>query len=286
MRDLLRRTALAPDGIARIVDGADVPLELDCARYRSPLIDASAHEALMRVPGVARYLLDSVEPALIAAESSAGEADLACFLHGPVRALDLLLRGLFTLRATAVRVGDAAVLICGQAAVGKSTLGAALALRGHAVLGENVVPVTADANGVSVWPSGGGVELWPPSAAQLRVGDHPSRPVRPVLAKRRYELGSAGSGTDRLALGLLVVLSLDRRLDTLAIRQVGVGRTAVQAVTAWQWHRRMIDALGLELANFDWLTNVAGAAPLIRLARPADGFTAGALAQAVESAVR
>ena len=74
-------------------------------------------------------------------------------------------RGTFTLHASAVAIGRAAVAIAGPKGAGKSTLAAALNARGHLLISDDVVAldVTHDA-APRVRPGPGNLNLWPDSA--------------------------------------------------------------------------------------------------------------------------
>ena len=72
--------------------------------------------------------------------------DVATYLLGPVLGLLLRLRGVTCLHASAVAFGEQAVAFVGSEGAGKSTTAAALALRGHAILSDDVVAL-AERNG-------------------------------------------------------------------------------------------------------------------------------------------
>ena len=109
---------------------AAVPTDLAKPLLRGPAIEANREEVLIRVPRVGRFLVRREPPVLVERAPGATDADLECFRDEPVAAAAALLRGDLPLRAASVSIGGRAVALCGPSASGKSTLAAALALRG------------------------------------------------------------------------------------------------------------------------------------------------------------
>lgn len=102
-----------PDGTARLRVAADLEFIV------------SADAARVRV-----WHRDGFDPLLVRAH-----------LYGSVLAILCFRRGLLPLHASCVRLGDVAVLFCGESGAGKSTLAAALARAGHAFLCDDVSAV-------------------------------------------------------------------------------------------------------------------------------------------------
>lgn len=102
---------------------------------------------LMRTPGVGRFLAAHGREVTFEPEAGVPAADCAVYLQGTMLAMLLNQRGGILLHASAVAAGGKAVLFCGDSGEGKSTLAAALSLRGHAVLGDDVCVVRFDAAG-------------------------------------------------------------------------------------------------------------------------------------------
>jgi hypothetical protein len=79
----------------------------------------------------------------------------------------LRLRGVTCLHASAVAFGENAVAFVGSEGAGKSTIAAALAQRGHAVLSDDVVPLTERNGSFFVHPAYPYLCLWPESVESL-----------------------------------------------------------------------------------------------------------------------
>ncbi len=125
------RAAAAPDVVIR---AGPVPEALPDASLRGPTWEIAGERFLLRIPGVARFLLSGGNEIRFEAAAGAGPADIAIFLLGTVFGILLHQRGQIVLHASAVRVAGKAVLFCGASGAGKSTLAAALAQRGFPVM--------------------------------------------------------------------------------------------------------------------------------------------------------
>ena len=93
--------------------------------------------------------------------------DAVTYLLGPVMGFVLRLRGVVCLHASAVALGDRAVLIAGAPEAGKSSTAAAFCRSGHAILSDDVAPIVEAAGVLCVQPSYPQLRLWPDSVAAL-----------------------------------------------------------------------------------------------------------------------
>ena len=92
---------------------------------------------------------------------------LATYLRGPVMGFILRRRGITALHASALSFCGRAIVLCGQSQSGKSTLAAALALRGTPVLCEDVTALKASVYSYHVQPGYAQVGLWPDAVENL-----------------------------------------------------------------------------------------------------------------------
>jgi hypothetical protein len=93
--------------------------------------------------------------------------DTATYLLGPVLGRLLRLRGVTCLHASAVVFGEQAVAFVGSEGAGKSTTAAALALRGHAILSDDVVALAERDESFFVHPAYPYLCLWPESVESI-----------------------------------------------------------------------------------------------------------------------
>jgi len=92
---------------------------------------------------------------------------LATYLRGPVMGFILRRRGITVLHASALSFCGRAIVLCGESQSGKSTMAAALALRGTPVLCEDVTALKLSAHSYYVEPGYAQVGLWPDAVENL-----------------------------------------------------------------------------------------------------------------------
>jgi hypothetical protein len=258
---------------------APVVARLPVAAYRGPLVEAAADRILLQVPPVGRFLVRPDGPVQVDRVYGASDADVTCFVGGSVGAAALLLRGVLTLRAAAVSVGGAGVLICGPPASGKSVLAAALAARGHAVLADRVGLARGAA--AVLHPVDPEVQLWPDAVRLLGLAPATGRVVRPVLTRRAFRLGPAARPVPlRLIVALAFGTVTAPRLDDLDGPGTAVHRLGL--LLGREWHGRLVDALGRAGDRFGWLAALAGADRMVRAWGHRDGWSPAELAARVE----
>jgi hypothetical protein len=118
--------------------------------------------------------------------------DAATYLLGSLFGFVLRLRGVSSLHASAVAIGDRSVSICGPAGSGKSTTAAAFAARGRPVLADDVVPLLERADGVYAHPAYPHLRLWPDVLPAL-YGSADLPPLTPGWDKRWRDLAADGA---------------------------------------------------------------------------------------------
>jgi len=93
--------------------------------------------------------------------------DLAVYLRGPALGFTLRLRGIISLHASAVALRNRAVLFCGSSESGKSTIAAALSLRGNRVLCDDIAAFNFRHGAIHIEPGYPRVCLWPDAVRGL-----------------------------------------------------------------------------------------------------------------------
>jgi len=95
--------------------------------------------------------------------------DLVLYLLGTCFAVLLQQRGRVVFHASAVAVGDRAMLFCGASGTGKSTMAAMLSERGYPLLNDDVCNLSPDADDrYAVYPDGRMLKLWARSVDHLQ----------------------------------------------------------------------------------------------------------------------
>lgn len=146
----------APDVFIRVnVDlGGDLP-----AATPEPVITANEYRFFM--PDVGAYRIVNGNEIVVSPASVAGQNELRLFLLGSAWGALCYQRGLFAVHASAVQVGDEAVLFCAFPGKGKSTMTAWLAARGHALVSDDLCCIELSLYGLPVvYPSSQRFRLW------------------------------------------------------------------------------------------------------------------------------
>jgi len=123
--------------------------------------------------------------------------EILAYLAGNMMSFVLRLHGYVCLHACAVAVDGRAVLLGGCQGAGKSTLAAAFAACGYAVLDDDVAALKADGDQILVYPGYPRIGLWPRSVEALlgpgknlpRVLPHEEKVYLP-LGRGRYKFSS------------------------------------------------------------------------------------------------
>jgi hypothetical protein len=198
-------------------------------------------------------------------ERGVSDEEIECFRDGPVAAARAVLEGQLPLRGAAVGVREAAVVILGHPAAGKSTLAAALAMRGHALLTDSLTIVSEGGDGgPAVSPASSKVVLWPDMARELDLDPAEGELVRRSLPSRAFALGSEPNA---LPVGAVVVLNAERPRRDPELSQLD-GQAKFAALLGLRWHLQVVEALELGPRQLEPMARLAGAAPFFRLRRP------------------
>jgi hypothetical protein len=196
--------------------------------------------------------------------------DAATYLLGPILGFVLRLRGVACLHASAVAVGNRAIVLLGPAGAGKSTTAAAFAGMGHPVLTDDVVAMTESAAGIMAQPAFPQIRLWPDAVALL-FGTADALPrLTPSWDKCALDLAQTAGRFRQQPLPIGAIYVLAERAPTPEPRVDGVhGREALMTLVANAYVSYLQDA-SMRSQEFDSLGRVAAAVPLRRVVPPAD----------------
>jgi hypothetical protein len=114
------------------------------------------------------------------------------YLVGPIFGLLLRLRGTVCLHASAVGIGDRAIVFVGAEGAGKSTTAAAFARQGFPVLSDDIVALVEREQQFHVLPAYTRINLWPDSVKLLYGSPDALPQIMPDWDKRCLKLGEDG----------------------------------------------------------------------------------------------
>jgi hypothetical protein len=175
-------------------------------------------------------------------------------------------RGLFTLHASAVAVGNGAVAFIGPKGAGKSTTAAALLRRGHGLVTDDVLALdVGQEEGVLAYPAFPQVKLWPASADELGYDAH-SLPRLSSEVDKRFLRSVKFVRQGTMPLTHIFLLHDGGDLVAERIR----GNSAFATLMAESYAPRFLGSTASTPALFETCRRVANRVPIYRLQRPKD----------------
>lgn len=252
--------------LGKVPDGLTDPV------HSTPFLQiAASGDCRLEIAAAGRYLVRGGREVLVQPAPNATMAEVSVFLLGSVIGLLCHQRGLFPLHASCVRIGGGAVAFCGPSGAGKSTMAAMLVRRGHSLLCDDITAVDPFASGgLRIYPAMPRLRLWRDSLEALDVAPDPLQRDRIELEKYVLPTNEIGGFLgEPLPLKAIFMLqpANSPKLDG-AFRMQPM--EAVAALTEHIYRRRQAYALGRKKDLFRDATKIAGAVPVMRLARQFD----------------
>ena len=234
----------------------------------------------MEVEDVARYLVSGGRD-MVVEPLGGGEDDVTAFFASTPFTVLLQQRGVLTLHAAAVQTDAGAVLLLGASGIGKSSLAAALAARGHPLLADDVTGVVAGADGRPLaLPAFSRQRLWLHTLDKMGWRDRARRRVRADVDK--YWLPAEDACTEPLPVSAAFVLAGGDRFGIEPVPPC----SAVWLLCMNTHRRRVMVALGQRRAHFQAVLAVARQVPVARVTRPWQPFLLDELADRVAAYLR
>lgn len=276
-----------PGAVERPVDAPDVlircgpvPAELADAHARGPTWQLGTNRMLLRVPGVACFLLSHGREIDVEMENALPPQEAAPFLVGTVFGMLLHLRGQIVLHASAVDVGGRAVLFCGGSGAGKSTLAAVLDQAGYPVVADDFCAIGFGSDGPVALPDGRQLKLWDHSIRQLALTASRGVAVRECLEK--FFVQPRHSSTDGLPVGAVYALREARPSQPTGISRPNlVDAGLLLRVNAYR--PLLVKRMGQKSEYFQAATAIAAQAGIFHLTRALDFAELPAVTAALEA---
>lgn len=178
------------------IEFGEVPEHLPEAIASGVRFDSAPGQLLLRVDGVARYLITDGQRIVIERDPAAGDDDIRVFLLGSAFGALLHQRQDLVLHGSAIDWDGEAVVFMGHSGVGKSTTATAFRRRGHAVLTDDLCVVRAGPDGrMYAYPGFPQCKLWLDSLEKLDFSPDELTRIRQQIEKRAVPLGEDFSTT-------------------------------------------------------------------------------------------
>ena len=256
--------AAAPDVTIR---RDSVPMTLDDAVAIGPNWQRADSRFLMRVPAIARFLLEDGQRIAFEAEDGAEPQDVAVFLSGSVFGVLLHQRNHIVLHSSAVLVGGKAVLFCGVSGAGKSTLAAALGERGYPLVADDQCAVELDDGVPRIHPDGRQMRLWENSIRELDLVARRGDAMRNRIQK--FYVDPVDASLDPVPVGAIYALAVLKPSRAAGIAQPNVV-DATKLLIANAYRPALIRKFDQRAAYFRGGTALAQHAGIFTLTRELD----------------
>ena len=251
-----------------------VPLALPGSIELDPDCFATSTEYLLRVRGVAHYLVSHGREIVVQPEDDALALDMRAYLLATIFVVLCHQRGLLPLHASAVLYSGCVVAFLAPSGQGKSSVAAHLARRGFQVVADDICLVEMQAGGpATVTPVAPWLKLWRASLQQLGQTADDLERVFSEDDKYRLPLQTTALEDQRYPIGKLVFL--ERRGETPnGSFQPEVEITEVPRIQALPMlmnltHQAyLLDAMDKREQNFVDCGRVVSQAAAYRLIRP------------------
>lgn len=235
-------------------------------------------EWLQEVDGIGRYYVkDGSE---IRVEPLGDEDDVRSFLFSSTLGALLHQRGLLTLHAGSVLIGDGAVMIAGPSTAGKSTTLAALVQRGFPLLADDKTAVESKDDRLRVLSGYPTMRLWQRAVEYLDLDPAGMPRLRGEMEKFLHR--SALFHPEAVPPRAFFLLRRSGSTNEVVVRRLGE-HEAFESVMNKTYRKACLQGLGLLEQQFRLASALCEQTPVYELTRPDDGNTIAEVADRVRS---
>lgn len=243
-----------------LIHTGHVAPELACRTGKGALFETGRSSLLLRLDGIARYLVTDGDQIVIDPAPETDEDSVQLFLLGSVFGALLHQRDLLPLHASAIDTPRGAVLFAGASGSGKSTLAGAFYKRGYRVLADEICALDGD----RVQPAFPRLTLWPDAVEGLGLWSDTVRQVRPNLKKFHVPLEPWAVHAPQ-PVHAIYILSMTNGADFAVSRLRGIEK--LQSLINHTFRRQFISGAESRTEYMRRITTSAGIVPIARLVR-------------------
>jgi len=246
--------------------------------------DSSPGKLLLRVDGVARYLITDGNRIVIERDPAAQDIDIRVFLLGSAFGALLHQRQDLVLHGSAIEWEGEAVIFMGVSGVGKSTTSTAFRKRGHPVLTDDLCVVRAGPNGrMLAYPGFPQSKLWLDSLEKLDFSPDSLSRIREKIEKRALPLGDEFSANP-LPIKKLYLLRSHNKEEFVLKPTEGPQKFNLLKNNTYRFG--YLAGIDGKTGHFKQALQLAQQAPLVIAIRPRQGFQLDEFVAALEADLR
>lgn len=261
-----------------------VPEHLPEAVASGVRFDSAPGKLLLRVDGVARYLITDGNRIVIERDPAAQDIDIRVFLLGSSFGALLHQRQDLVLHGSAIEWEGEAVVFMGVSGVGKSTTSTAFRKRGHPVLTDDLCVVRADGDGrMLAYPGFPQSKLWLDSLQKLDFSPESLTRIREKIEKRALPLGEDFC-SEPLPIKKLYLLRTHNKEEIKLTPSQGPQKFNVLKNNTYRFG--YLAGIDGKTGHFQQALQLAQQAPLSIAIRPREGFMLDEFVAALEADLR
>jgi hypothetical protein len=215
---------------------------------------------------VGTFLVRGGHEIIVDPASRVEERALRRFILGPALSVLLHQKGLLVFHASVIAFASGAVAFAARKGGGKSTMAAALHVRGHGMVADDIMALDAVGDCLMVRPGFPQVKLWPDAVEA--IGEDPASLPRlgPDLEKRVRPV-SQGFAVHPLPLRCVFVCSVGQELEIVPLRSAEALLSVMPHWYGALFRGALLPILGLE-THFRQCAHLVENIPVYHLQRP------------------
>ena len=245
------------------------PEFLENPKSEGVLYQAVPDRFLLRIDGIARYLVEGGSRIVIEPDLQATEDEIRFFLFGSPMGALLHQRNVFILHGSAIETDRGAVVFIGSSGAGKSAIAAAFLQRGYRVLTDEICTVTIDEKKqFVVQPGLAEIYLWRDVLKKLAYNPESLRRVRPGLQKYALASSEANPPQPPQPTPLRVIYHLEIFNELKVNLASTKPREKIQHLLARTYQEPFFQVLGDKTKRFERTTQIARNAEIKGVKRP------------------
>ena len=247
-----------------IVKSSSISDTLDSSNYNGINIECNQTEFLLKVPGVANFLIRNGNEVLIDAESEAELREIELFFMGSVLSVILMQRDIIPFHGSAFAKDDKAIIITGKSGAGKSSLLRYFITQGYKAITDDVCALSVINNKVMLRPSYPSSKIWSDVMDEFDLTKKEEHQIRPEIEKYAVSL-TENFANKNLEVDSIYILNIknNTKFETDEIR--GFGKFSELKRNLYR--PKFPEAMGKEKETFVLLNQLAQQIRLFTISR-------------------
>ena len=259
----------------------DVPVSLKSITSEGEFYQATENEFLLRINGVARFLIKDNSKVVIDAAVGSDESEIRLYVLSTILGILLYKNNILGLHASCIKIGDRAVLISGHSGAGKSTTALGMHRRGYEIFSDDISAVFLKDNSPYVYPGYMYIKLWKPSLDAFGLDTKTLQMIRPNIEKYRFPIKRTNQ--EPLPLASIIFIRSNTEISDIECKQID-GLTSFEYLQRNTFRQGIIKDLGKTPSYFSIYSQIAAHIPLYSIKRP-ESFEATGLVDYIENLV-